>query len=724
MAQPVWTLSVDLQTKTAVFQSGMSDAAKAARGSFQEIKQGANEMGRETSGSMMEARHGVMLLGEEFGVHLPRALTSFIASIGPIGAAMEAAFPFLAIIVGATLLLEHLSKLKEAGAKLTESQINFGTATANVLNGLNDKLLQAGIRADELRGDHLAALNKELQRIDHQSMSELVQSFNAVAKASDATFAQLKTSWYQWSAGSAGAKAALDEFKAKYESLLAQGKNKEANDLLAGTRQSAEHVLALQKQIRDNQTQTGTQGTHGGDYNKFEQASIELKKKGIGYTDKEVEAQQTLVNVLAAQVAAQATVNQLKEADKGNARATTQNKVDTEGDSAARQQAQAQKQAADEASKLWEENYRRAVSALQENERQKIDATKEGSEARLAAIDAAIKEEDGKGLQETGFYRGLLTTRVNLTRQMAEEQAKITAEAGKQEAEHTLKMGSLTVQAEKEAAALRMSAKRVTDQERMTSEIQLANQEYALQIAANGQEIAALDKGGKDYENKLKALQDKQTEMTRAHENLITQIKDTAEEDRNRRVLAASQRFNEDFSKGLANVALRHESMAKMVMSLGDQMVAGMIQNAIKSILVDDMTKEHDAAKAAREAYKTGWKFPYPSNIVMAPALGAMAFATTMAFASGGIVPGSGNGDTVPAMLTPGEAVLPKALTEGLSNAARNGNLSGGGGEVHVHNHFSPQIHAVDSDGVDRLLKQHGDKFAAHAENHVRKMNR
>src|SRR6202046_4398514 len=155
MAAPVWSVGVNLEPKTATFQSGMADAARSARGAFSEIKQGADEMGRATGTSMTEARHGVMLLGEEFGVHLPRALTSFIASIGPIGAAMEAAFPFLAIIVGATLLLEHLSKLKEAGAKLTESQLNFGTATANVLNGLNDKLLQAGIRADELRGDHL-----------------------------------------------------------------------------------------------------------------------------------------------------------------------------------------------------------------------------------------------------------------------------------------------------------------------------------------------------------------------------------------------------------------------------------------------------------------------------------------------------------------------------------------------------------------------------------------
>src|SRR5437879_1461296 len=110
MAQPVWVLSVDLQTKTATFQSGMADAAKSARGAFNDIKRGAGEAGRDTGYSMMEARHGVMLLGEEFGVRLPRALTTFIASIGPVGAAMEAAFPFLAIIVGATLLIEHLRK--------------------------------------------------------------------------------------------------------------------------------------------------------------------------------------------------------------------------------------------------------------------------------------------------------------------------------------------------------------------------------------------------------------------------------------------------------------------------------------------------------------------------------------------------------------------------------------------------------------------------------------
>lgn len=720
MAQPVWVLSVDLQTKTATFQSGMSDAAKAARGSFTEIKSGADEMGRSTGGSMMEARHGVMLLGEEFGVHLPRALTSFIASIGPVGAAMEAAFPFLAIIVGATLLLQHLAKLKEEGQQLTNSQLNFGTTVANVLNGLNDKLLQAGIRADELRGDHLAALNKELQLIDHQNMADLVRAFDSIAKASDKTFADLKTSWYQWSAGSAGAKAALDEFKNKYESLLAQGKDTEANDLLAGTRQSAEHVLELQKQIRDNQTSTGTGGTHQGDYAKYEAAKNALKQQGIGYTEKEVQAQQTLVDALRAQVTAQETINATKKQDQSNVRTTTQDKVDNEGDRAAREQAQTQRQAADEAQKMWEENYREAVARLQENEREKIDATKQGSQARLAAIDSAIKEEDSKGLQETGFYRSLLTSRVELTRQMAEEQAKITAEAGKQEAEHTAKMGELQVAADKDAAALRLSALRNSEQARVASEIQLASETYAIQMTSYSQQIAALDKGEKEYENKLKALQDKQLEQTREHENQITAIKEKAEEDRNRRILSADTRFNDEVTRSAMQLLTTHKSAAQVLRSLGDQVAEGLIQNAMKAILADDMTKPHDAAAAARKAYLAGMQFPFPANLVMGPALGAMAFASVMAFETGGIVPGVGNKDNVPAMLTPGEAVLPKRMTEQLSHASSN---SGNATEVHIHHNPTYHVQTIDGDGIREVLEKHGEQFNEHAANHIRKMN-
>src|ERR1700678_419351 len=206
MAAPVWVLSVDLQTRTASFQTGLGEAARSARTAFSEIKQGGNEMGRSVGTNMFEARHGVMLLGEEFGIHLPRALTAFITSIGPIGAAMEAAFPFLAIAVGATLLIQALAHVHEAGLKVTDDQIKFGTAANNAFNDLDNKLLQAGIKADDLRNDHMAALAKQLELIDHQSMAELAHTFGELAKAADVVFGDLKSHWYTFGIGADGAK--------------------------------------------------------------------------------------------------------------------------------------------------------------------------------------------------------------------------------------------------------------------------------------------------------------------------------------------------------------------------------------------------------------------------------------------------------------------------------------------------------------------------------------
>lgn len=252
MAQPVWVLSVDLQTKTATFQSGMAEAARSARGAFTDIKSGADNMGRATGSSMMEARHGVMLLAEEFGIHLPRALTMFVSSIGPIGAAMEAAFPFLAIVVGATLLLEHLAKLQEESEKLAQDQLALGTAVNNAFGALNDKIIQAQQRADELRNDHLGALQKQLQLIDHQSMNELVQAFENVAKAADVVLKDLEGHWYSIGAGSTGATNALKDFQARYENLLSQGKSEEASGLLKGTLGQWQKVLNALKEYRAN----------------------------------------------------------------------------------------------------------------------------------------------------------------------------------------------------------------------------------------------------------------------------------------------------------------------------------------------------------------------------------------------------------------------------------------------------------------------------------------
>jgi hypothetical protein len=81
-----------------------------------------------------------------------------------------------------------------------------------------------------------------------------------------------------------------------------------------------------------------------------------------------------------------------------------------------------------------------------------------------------------------------------------------------------------------------------------------------------------------------------------------------------------------------------------------------------------------DAIAGANAAFKAMAGIP-----VVGPALGYIAAASALAagyanvrmiesqqFAQGGIVPGQGTGDTVPAMLTPGEVILNKAQQENL----------------------------------------------------------
>lgn len=182
----------------------------------------------------------------------------------------------------------------------------------------------------------------------------------------------------------------------------------------------------------------------------------------------------------------------------------------------------------------------------------------------------------------------------------------------------------------------------MNDQQRLAEAVQVANEEYALKLTALSQQIAALDKGGKDYENKLQQLQDKQKQFIQQHENEITAIKDKAEIERNQRILSAEQRMNDKMARGLTDVLMRHQTFGAMITSIGNQVASGMMQNAIESVMANDYTKESDAAKAAREMFNAGAKFPFPANIVMAPALGAMAFASVMAFQDGGVVPGIG----------------------------------------------------------------------------------
>lgn len=676
----VGTLTVDLVANTAQFTGDLGKAANNVKGFAAE----AEKAGERADYSMTEARHGVMLLGEEFGVHLPRGITSFLASIGPVGAAMEAAFPFLAIAVGATLIIEHLTAMREAQEKLVEAQVNFGTSSQTVFNNLDNKILETGIRVDELNHNHMAALSKQLELIDRQSLADLSHQFETVSKSADLAFAQMKASWYQIDGGSEGAAHALEQFKADYAALLAQGKGEEAHGLLSGTLKQAELSLSNMK-------------AHGEIF--------------MSYHQKEADAQETLIGALNAQLNVEQKILDLKNMQGAAAAQSTGNSMGADADKMARAQAEQAKQAAEAEQQIWEQRYKDAVTQLQQNEREKIEATQKGSQERLAAINSAIKEEQSKGLQDSAFYRQLLNDRVNVAREMGEQELKLQQDLAAEQLKQTLAMAKLKEEAQVQADKHALIMHQTTAKEATNAEIKAAQDEEKIETAALDRQISDLQKFGDKYLVEIQKLENKKRQIIQQSENQITKIRNGAEEKQYQDMRKAMERMDEVISRSVAHSLIEGKNMAQGLEDTGKQMLEAATANITKTILLGDMKQAKDAAHAAASAFTWVMQdMPFPVNAVLAPIAGAAAFAGVMAFEHGGMVPGTG---PQPAIVHGGETVVTRKLTELVK-------ASDGKGDKPIVNHF--HITTPNAKSMNHSANQVAAKVA-HAQYKVYKRN-
>ena len=83
------------------------DTGKKAENAADDVE----DAGKRTVASSREARAEVALLGEEFGIRLPRHVRSFVAELPGVGAAMEAAFSATAILFLAQALVQATDKV-------------------------------------------------------------------------------------------------------------------------------------------------------------------------------------------------------------------------------------------------------------------------------------------------------------------------------------------------------------------------------------------------------------------------------------------------------------------------------------------------------------------------------------------------------------------------------------------------------------------------------------
>jgi hypothetical protein len=231
----VGTLTVNLGLNSAGFSGGIQDVSKQAKKVGQDIKEsmeGANY-------SMMEARHGAMMLGETFGVHIPRGISTMIASFGPVGSVLAAAFPFVAIGLGATLLIKHLEEMHKAAEKAEDAQRNAGIVGVDTLDKLKDKLAEARMKFDELSGKGADALKIKLQLLSSGALKELTESFNSLTKAMDTAFTDM---------GSKGTIAKLLGLDNASQDLVHI--RRQVQDIQAGDGTAAEKAKAIGDSIR------------------------------------------------------------------------------------------------------------------------------------------------------------------------------------------------------------------------------------------------------------------------------------------------------------------------------------------------------------------------------------------------------------------------------------------------------------------------------------------
>lgn len=299
------------------------------------VTRSMRQINSETKTQMREARGSLALFGDTFGVVLPRHLQEFIAKLPGVATAMSAAFntvallAFIGVIVEAGKKVEELvSKNREAAEKLREAQEAFGLTVQKVYNSYTAKLLEAGIKADELRHDHIDALHKQLELIDQQGFDQLAGAFDKLSATAKQTFDGLKSDWLDTirtfyttgssAAGSSGVAASATRFSGEYQSLLAQGKGDEAQGLLNSTQQREERIYALMDAVIKHRANPSS--------GKAPYAAIDELRKTYGINSgnvydfqKQYEAEQTFVRSLEAQQNIAAAQRKLTADDKRNA---------------------------------------------------------------------------------------------------------------------------------------------------------------------------------------------------------------------------------------------------------------------------------------------------------------------------------------------------------------------------------------------------------------------
>lgn len=185
-------VNINLRMSLAQFKQDVKDGTGAA-------SDGTRDMANNIKANVTEARGTLALIGEDFGLTMPRHLQTFLAGLPGIAPALNAAFSSVAVIALIEVIVKAIEQIQAWRQHVEDSRLAWiavGEEGIAALHKQEEEILSLQIQIDELTGNHLAALREELQRIDLQTFDALKQRIVDLQKTVDTTFTNSKLGFF------------------------------------------------------------------------------------------------------------------------------------------------------------------------------------------------------------------------------------------------------------------------------------------------------------------------------------------------------------------------------------------------------------------------------------------------------------------------------------------------------------------------------------------------
>ncbi|HXS97533.1 MAG TPA: hypothetical protein VN736_23200 [Candidatus Limnocylindrales bacterium] len=659
-------------------------------------------VGQRTRSDMTSARYAIRGLGEEVGVHMPRFVANWLASIGGVGAVMSVAFTPIAVVGLVEILAElpgSIDKIKDRFAGWTEEakkayEESQKAATEALKATIEHKKMVYELSAIDKspEGEHAArseANKKHLEdvtramdaqrklrdeaqdtidRAEHPKKVGEEQTFNQFGESRRRTVYQAvpdDLSLKKAKADLPEIQKRLEELGQSYQKAVEEGQ-KLAAERPKVEKESAVRIQEIQLQVLENEK-------------KLALARIELAK------DTAVKTAGTAAVEMAAQIAAenQRFAIEKEFADKSNA---LKRRMAAEEHRPAGPGIDIATLGVEHEQKLNDIRF-----AGQEKERKQADET--------LAFWLRNLEQRRKNYSETADAEIHLENEIR-DKSIAAEEIRTRAEAD--HARAVLELGKTRVQAN--------TGLNETARVEQLKQLELAEYRVTMAIAAR---TYAQAKAGNDEKGMAEAQKDIDA-LSARYANTVTQLNarlTNAQVKPWMSMFDSIEKASEQMVNGMIQGHLRaSQVLSNMWRGMADTFIANLMRMAAQRLIASQMEanqERKDALVAAKSSAVHAFKWvmkevPFPANVVLAPLTAATMFAGAMSFASfdrGGIVP-----ETMIAQVHRGERVLDERQTskfeKALNSLSGSGEMAGGSPQYHFHQAPGTSPHHV-TESVD-----------------------